>query len=286
MCEFDARVLPPGTITPGAQTTTRVFGYILGSSCPTTPQDTYIGPVLLNQRGSATTIRYVNNLGSAATTGVLAVKYSIDQTLHWADPLGGGDNMCAHDGGIPAFGSDCAQNYSGPIPAVAHLHGGEVPPEVDGGPIAWFTNGAGYHGDAYYTNPLIAAASNEAVYSYPNRQEAAPIWFHDHALGVTRVNVYAGLAGAYLITDPLLNLPAGLGAAGLSRTGDSDPTDEVTIPLVIQDRSFDTNVRAQRGPATTEHDQSGTLRTSARSTCEPSSSTDNSIPGYDDRPAS
>ncbi len=241
MCEFDAHVLPPGTITPGTQTGTRVFGYILGSNCPTTPQDTYIGPVLINQRGSPTTIRWMNKLGSAASTGVLAFKYSVDQTLHWADPLNGGANGCAHSGGIPAFSSACAQNYTGPIPAVAHLHGGEVPPEIDGGPDAWFTSDGSYHGASYYTHPLIGAAGNEAVYSYPNLQEAAPIWFHDHVLGITRINVYAGLAGAYLITDPSLALPAGLGTAGLMRTGDSDPSDEVTIPLVVQDRSFDTN---------------------------------------------
>ena len=47
-----------------------------------------------------------------------------------------------------------------------------------------------------------AAAANEAIYRYPNSQEAAPIWFHDHLLGGTRLNVYAGLAGAYIVIDP------------------------------------------------------------------------------------
>jgi len=236
MCELDAQVLPPGFVG-----TTRVFGYVLGSSCPTTTQDTYIGPVLVNQRGSPTTIRYVNELGTGATTQVPAFKYSVDQTLDWADPEHDGANACAQAGGVPAYGSACAANYAGSIPAVAHLHGGEVPPEIDGGPDAWFTSDGSHHGAAYYTSPLVAAAGNEAVYRYPNTQEASPIWFHDHALGITRINVYAGLAGAYLITDPSLSLPTGLGPAGLVRSGDSDPSDEVTVPLVIQDRSFDTN---------------------------------------------
>ena len=70
------------------------------------------------------------------------------------------------------------------------------------------------------------APRNYATYRYPNSQEAAPIWFHDHTLGATRLNVYAGLAGAYLLTDPA-NVPG-------------QPAAEL-VPLVIQDRMFDTN---------------------------------------------
>src|SRR6266540_3471859 len=69
MCEFDAKVLPPGTLAPGAQPTTRVWGYIAGSPCPATPQDTYTGPVVVNLRGTPTPVTFVNNLGSTATTG-------------------------------------------------------------------------------------------------------------------------------------------------------------------------------------------------------------------------
>jgi FtsP/CotA-like multicopper oxidase with cupredoxin domain len=84
-----------------------------------------------------------------------------------------------------------------------------------------------YKGHGYYTVP--GASVNASLYKYPNVQEAAPIWFHDHTLGATRLNVYAGLAGAYYIVDPTLNLPANL-----------QPVSEV-VPLVLQDRMFDTN---------------------------------------------
>ena len=76
--------------------------------------------------------------------------------------------------------------------------------------------------------PIPPAASNEAIYVYPNTQEAAPLWFHDHTLGATRLNVYAGLAGGYLLTDPDHPPPESL------------PGPAEIVPLVIQDRMFDT----------------------------------------------
>ena len=93
------------------------------------------------------------------------------------------------------------------VRTVVHLHGGNVPPQSDGFPEDWFIPGA------------------SATYYYPNRQQATTLWYHDHALGITRLNVYAGLAGFYLIRDPFekcLRLPRG----------------KYEIPLVIQDRSF------------------------------------------------
>jgi spore coat protein A len=280
MCEFDANMLPPGTpLAAGATGTTRVWGYIVGNTCPSTPQDTYIGPVVVNERELfdtcnlisstctnhedidcstdtdcriPTSITFVNNLGSAATTQVLAWKYSTDQTLHWADPLNNGANMCNHMPMYPAYLDPCSINYgevydpnpnnprtftNAPIPAVPHLHGGEVPPDLDGGPDAWYTSDGAYHGHAYHT--FAGAPANAATYKYPNTQEASPIWFHDHVLGITRLNVYAGLAGAYLIYDPMLNLPAGLHQYGLMNGADGAV--EATVPVVIQDRTFDTN---------------------------------------------
>lgn len=236
MREFQARMLP-STFVPatGSYTGTWVWGYINGPTAPTTSLDTYTGPVVVATRGTPTKIRFVNDLGSAATTNVLAYKYSTDQTLHWADPLGQMDMS----GMIPTPGSVGASNYTGPVPAVPHLHGGEVPPVLDGGPDAWFTSDGSVHGATYYTDPNSTAAGNAAVYNYPNTQEAGPLWFHDHTLGATRLNVYAGLAGAYLLTDPSLTLPTGLTAAGLQQgaTGSAD----LIVPLVIQDRMFDTN---------------------------------------------
>lgn len=229
MCEFRSHILPTGTFAPGVAPETWVWGYIVGTECPTTTQETYLGPVIVAQKDLPTAITFINNLGSGATTNVRAWRNSTDQTLHWADPLNKETNACAHEAmmnpGLPPVG-ECAENYSGPIPAVVHLHGGDVPPELDGGPDAWFTSDGLYRGHGYHSFPGTGGeGSNMAVYRYPNRQEPALVWFHDHALGATRLNVYAGLAGGYLLTDPAdTTIPANLPAA---------------VPLVIQDRMFD-----------------------------------------------
>lgn len=101
------------------------------------------------------------------------------------------------------------------VRTVVHLHGANVQPDSDGFPDAWFTNNFQETGDSF---------TNE-VYYYPNKQPATTLFYHDHALGITRLNVYAGLAGAYIIRDEIeekLNLPKG----------------EFEIPLIIQDRMF------------------------------------------------
>ena len=234
MREFRANVMP-STFVPanGQYRGTWAWGYRLGTSPPVQPTGSYLGPVIVATRGVPTQIRFVNNLGSTAGSNLLAWLNATDQTLHWADPLNDGENMCAHGMEMDY----CSQHYSGPIPAVPHLHGGEVPPELDGGPEAWFTSDGAHHGHSYYTRP--GAASNEVIYRYPNSQEAGPMWFHDHVLGLTRLNVYAGLAGAYPIIDPNLRLPAGLHPLGLQQ-GTSGTVDYL-VPLVIQDRMFDVN---------------------------------------------
>jgi spore coat protein A, manganese oxidase len=217
MREFKASVLPATTKLSNKvpYTGTWVWGYRTSNTATPALTDTYIGPVFVATRNTPTEIKWVNNLPTSKASSSLPFWWaSTDQTLHWADPLNSGMQMT---------------NYDGPVPAAVHLHGGEVPPVLDGGPDAWFTSDGNYKGPAYYTKP--GAAPNEAIYRYPNSQEAAPIWFHDHALGITRLNVYAGLAGGYIITDDGTNPP---NPAILN-----DPTK--IIPIVIQDRMFDTN---------------------------------------------
>ncbi len=100
------------------------------------------------------------------------------------------------------------------VRTVAHLHGACTLPDDDGYPDAWFT-AHGEHGPKFNPRPSC----------YPNCQPSATLWYHDHALGITRLNVYAGLAGFYLIRDEVekgLNLPQG----------------EFEIPLMLQDRLF------------------------------------------------
>jgi spore coat protein A len=218
MEEFQASVMP-STFVPasGTYTGTWVWGYRHGDE-PTNPAGTYLGPVFVASRGTPTEIKFVNNL----TDAHIAWREWTDRTLH---------------SGFDPMPVDTAAHYQGSIPAVPHLHGGEVPPVLDGGPDAWFTADGLSHGHAYYSK--AGALGNEAIYRYPNTQEAAPIWFHDHLLGGTRLNVYAGLAGAYMLTDPGLSLPTGLHPVGLQQGASGDV--DYLIPLVIQDRMFDTN---------------------------------------------
>jgi len=101
-----------------------------------------------------------------------------------------------------------------PVRAVVHVHGAQTLPEHDGYPDAWTTSD-GKTGALYKPGPD----------RFPNAQRACTLWYHDHAIGITRLNVYAGLAGFYLIRDPqeaALNLPSGA----------------YEIPLMIQDRLF------------------------------------------------
>jgi spore coat protein A, manganese oxidase len=98
-----------------------------------------------------------------------------------------------------------------PAPAVRtvpHLHGARTPSASDGLPEKWFTPG------------------QSVLYHYPNEQQAATLWYHDHALGITRLNVYAGLSGFYLLRDR-------------QEMGMNLPTGDYEIPLVVQDRTLD-----------------------------------------------
>jgi spore coat protein A len=93
------------------------------------------------------------------------------------------------------------------VRTVVHVHGAKVAPENDGFPEDWIVPG------------------KSVTYHYPNNQDAAMLWYHDHAMGINRLNIYAGLFGVYLIRDAVedsLNLPAG----------------KFEIPLVISDRFF------------------------------------------------
>jgi spore coat protein A, manganese oxidase len=241
MCEFQANVLPPGTpLASGASGSTWVWGYIVGDTCPdkSTPiSNAYIGPVVVAKRGVPTEATYLNQLGDTLSSHVHAYTTTVDQTINWADPLNTEENACAaaamaSPGAPPS--PPCDVPFAGPIAAAPHLHGGEIPAMLDGGPDAWFTaNGLFGHG-FYSKGGESDAALGKAVYTYPNTQQSAPIWFHDHTLGATRLNVHAGLAGVYVITDPKPWNPNYPGHPLL-------PPVTKIVPIVLQDRVFDTN---------------------------------------------
>ncbi|MEE9912983.1 MAG: multicopper oxidase domain-containing protein [Deltaproteobacteria bacterium] len=222
MVETQARILPTAMYPGLGSAGTYVFQYNVSGTTYQAARDTYLGPVILAGRGVPLNIRYINSLGTAAASQVLAYKNATDQTLHWADPAHQHMSM---------------QHYAGLIPAVVHVHGAEVESRFDGGPDTWFTSAA-VPGDTYqavaFSNvgPAFSGGLTFTdTYTYTNDQEAAPIWFHDHALGATRLNVYAGLAGAYLIMDN----PAATTYRPTTPSNLPPP-----VPLVIQDRMFDT----------------------------------------------
>lgn len=168
----------------------------------------YLGPTIEATKGKHVVVKFINNL---PTTHPLQT--AIDPTVP-----------------DPAMYPDLV---TGPGRATPHLHGGFTDPRFDGHPHSWFT-ASGVHGTHY--NTLVPTLSNEAIYEFSNEQLASGLWYHDHAMGITRLNAYAGLAALYFIRDeydtgqPIgpsspptaLNLPAG----------------PYEIPLVIQDKQF------------------------------------------------
>ena len=231
--EFQSQILPTPANWPGMPPTcideqksknkkktpssaSWTWGYLLLDEDKGLIRPSYLGPVVVAERNVPFYPMYGNKLQAG---GYVQQNLPIDMTLDWANPDG---IVC---GGVnpedPYTNILCGElPYMGDIPIATHLHGGEVAAAFDGGPDAWFTRnwkqtGSGWPGK---------------VYEYPNAQQESTIWFHDHALGITRLNVYAGLAGAYPIIDPA-NPP--LAAMPAFPAYD--------IPLILQDRSFDTN---------------------------------------------
>ncbi len=157
--------------------------------------------------------------------------------------------------------------------AVLHLHGGRTPWISDGTPHQWITpfgerahltdfgvatenkgDSVAYVPDMWYdangntiascagqTTCAVPGATNypgqgAQTYYYTNQQSARLLFYHDHAWGITRLNVYAGEAAGYLITD---NTEQALVSQGLIPPA-ADPVTGAarTIPLVVQDKTF------------------------------------------------
>ncbi|BCS54376.1 multicopper oxidase domain-containing protein [Geobacter sp. SVR] len=209
-----------------------------------------------NTSGSQTKVRWINDLKDASGN-FLPHLLTVDQTLHWANPPATG---CA-DGGNH---TDCMTMnpapYTGPVPLVTHVHGSHVNPQSDGYPEAWWLPAAnnipaGYakRGSKFDQFDNTNTVPGSAYYGYENNQPAATLWYHDHALGMTRNNVYAGPAGFWLIRggingdghvrDNQGNMAYLPGPAPKTAGGDPNFTPSVRakireIPLAIQDRSF------------------------------------------------
>ncbi len=118
-------------------------------------------------------------------------------------------NALPHQHFLPIDHRLCGAEPSNPlVRSVVHLHGGRTPHASDGFPENWYTPG------------------NSTLFRYPNQQDAATLWYHDHAMGINRLNTYAGMFGFYLLGDAQqdeLHLPSG----------------SHDIPIVLCDRLLD-----------------------------------------------
>ncbi|WP_031508971.1 multicopper oxidase family protein [Streptomyces megasporus] len=154
---------------------------------------TWPGPTVVARRHRPVRIHWAN----ALPFGHLL---PVDTTIHWA--YTGTDHTLAGTG----------------VPTVVHLHGAHTGAGDDGHPEAWYTLGGA-------TGPRFVRARS----CYDNDQEAATLWYHDHTMGLTRLNVYAGLAGFYLLRDD-----RELALLGRNRL----PAGRYELELAIQDRMF------------------------------------------------
>jgi len=169
---------------------TRLWGY----ADATTGVHRHLGPVIVAQRGTPVRLTMTNLL----------------------PPV----HLLPVDTSLP--GADLPHNRM-----ALHLHGGRTPWISDGGPFSWFGADGTYGPSAISAPDMPPPAAGTFNYYYPNDQSARLQWYHDHAVGITRLNAYAGLASAYIIRD--------LEEATLLASGAIPPNE---IPLIIQDKTF------------------------------------------------
>ena len=190
------------------------------------------------RRGITTEVTWINDLKDA-NGHYLPHLLPVDPTLHWANPSGPRDMRSTF---ITTPGP-----YKGPVPIVTHVHGMEnVEDWSDGYPEAWYLPAAsnlspdhareGTWYDFFRSKSGGRGwASGQATYRYPNSQRPSTLWFHDHALGITRLNLYAGPIGFYLIrSEAASDHPT---VASVNNTA-TLPEGQYEIALIVQDRSF------------------------------------------------
>jgi spore coat protein A len=206
-------------------------------------------------------VKWINELVDA-TGEFLPHLLPVDPTLHWANPPGG---VAGRDT-RPDFTATPGR-YTGPVPLVTHVHGAVgVGDESDGYAEAWFLPAANNiptdfaHVGTWYDFFAAKAAGKFGVvwgpgfatFQYPNVDRASTNWYHDHTLGMTRLNVYAGPAGFYIIRGgpdgdtAVLDSRTGKAAVlpgPAPREGDKFPSNKTyhEIPIAVQDRSFNSD---------------------------------------------
>ncbi len=232
--QFEQQVLPTGSPK------TTVWGY--GSA---NHPETFNYPSFTIEAiyGRATRVKWMNQLVDADGK-YLPHLLPVDQTLHWANPAGPETDIRPVFTGTP-------EAYTGPVPMVTHVHGAHAHEESDGYAEAWYLPAASNiqryksHGKWYERFQAkfkekfgVEWEPGTATFDYPNEQDAATLWYHDHALGMTRLNVYAGPAGFYMLRGGDRDLVSGELPGPAPMLGDAAGTRYYEIPLAIQDRSF------------------------------------------------
>ncbi len=182
----------------------------------------YLGPIIAASKNRATRIKFVNLLRPNHTDSDLFIP--VDTTLMGSGPGGWARN---------ALGD---QEYkAGTYPqsrATLHLHGGLTPWISDGTPHQWTipVGDTSFYQKGVSTVQVPDMGPGEQgamTFYWPNQQSGRLMFYHDHAWGTTRLNVYVGEAAGYLLQDTAEDTT--LAAAGV-------PT--VQAPLVIQDKTF------------------------------------------------
>ncbi len=254
MKQFDQQILPSG-MPP-----TTVWGY--GGKAARSNRGLLIhnAPSLTIEAMANRPVRvkWINELVDAEGN-FLPHLLPVDPTLHWANPPGGAADRDSR----PTF-TVTPGPYTGPVPIVTHVHGAVgVHDDSDGYAEAWYLPLAndipgGFAKKGTWYDFFAGKAARDygvtwgpgfATFQYPNENRAATIWYHDHALGMTRLNVYAGPAGFYLIRGgpagdkAVLDSRSGQTAVlpgPAPREGDRFPPNKPyrEIPIAIQDRAF------------------------------------------------
>ena len=257
MRQFSQQILPAGMPATtvwgyGAVKSASRRGLLLHNAPSLTIESTWKRPVR---------IKWINDLLDASGN-YLPHLLPADQTLHWANPPGGTGGRDTR----PAF-TETPGPYTGPVPIVTHLHGAAgVGDESDGYAEAWFLPAAknlpagyategtwyGFFASKAARNFGVAWGRGFAVFQYPNDQRESTLWYHDHALGMTRLNVYAGPAGFFLVRGgpegdkAILDSRTGTTAVlpgPAPKEGDAFPSNKTyyEIPIAVQDRSFNSD---------------------------------------------
>ena len=232
--QFEQQILPPGSPL------TTVWGY---GSVNHAGSFNYPAFTLEAKWRAPVRVKWINQLVDA-DGNFLPHLLPVDQTLHWANPPGG-------PGGTDSHGVDQSP-YAGPVPIVTHLHGGHSTEYSDGFAEAWYLPAARDIPSGYATAGSLYAdmrakaeaalgqqwTAGSAVFEYDNDQAAATNWYHDHTLGMTRSNVYAGPAGFYVLRGGPADAVVGTLPGPAPALGDPPGVAYYEIPIAIQDRSF------------------------------------------------